>query len=530
MRLRNLVFVITPVLAMGLVAAPAGAESVRHSSGAIHQRVDPTPGAADTISWSSCKSFALRQWGAECAKVAVPLDYGDPDGKMIKIAVSRVRHRSSAAKYQGAMLVNPGGPGASGLSMATIGAYFPNSIAAAYDWIGFDPRGIGRSKPVIRCQRDYFSFNRPDYYPRPKSVRKAWQARSEKYAQRCRKNGPILEHVTTVDSARDMESIRRALGVDTINFYGFSYGTYLGQVYSTLYPQRVRRLVLDSNVNPKRVFYRANLDQDVSFQKVFELWFDWIARYDSTFGLGTTGAEVNRRFTAIQASLADKPAGGKIGPAEWIDVYQTAAYGTYTWIDLASLFSRFARTGKAKPLIREFKSGGDFGDDNSFAVYNAVQCTDAPWPTRWRRWAKDNWATYAKAPLETWANAWFNAPCLYWPAAAGPRFAVKGREAPPALLISGKLDAATPYQGSKTVRRLFPSSRLVAIKSEPSHATSLDGNPCVSNVLNDYLSSGKLPKRRNGSKADVTCKPLPLPQPGTRKRSGIGRPEALELS
>jgi hypothetical protein len=291
----------------------------------------------------------------------------------------------------------------------------------------------------------------------------------------------------------------------------------------------MRRQVLDSNVNPKRVFYEANLDQDKAFQTVFERWFAWIADYDSTYQLGKTKGEVYRQFTDTQDQLAVQPAGGKIGPDEWIDLFQSAAYGTWSWVDLAHLFSRFVRTGAYKPLVREYKDAVDYGNDNSFAVYNAVQCTDAPWPTKWSTWRNDNWKTYKKAPLMTWPNAWFNAPCLYWPAQPRARFDVNGSKAPKTLLIGGSLDAATPIQGSHKVRRLFPASRLVEIKGEVGHATSLDGNACVSNVLNKYLSTGELPKRKKGNGPDVWCKAAPLPQPGLRQQSGVGRPDELRF-
>jgi pimeloyl-ACP methyl ester carboxylesterase len=490
--------------------------------------VVPSADGVSALKWGVCASGELRNSGAECATLRVPLDHDDPRGSQASIALSRIRATAPASRYQGPMLVNPGGPGASGLTMPAymVGA-LPESIASSYDWIGFDPRGVGRSRPAVRCDRRYFSLNRPDYFPKPAANRKQWQQRSRAYAAQCRANGKILRNIRTEDVARDVELMRIALGVERISYFGFSYGTYLGQVYATLHPQRLHRVVFDSNVNPRRVFYRANLDQDESFQKVFRRWFAWIADNAAVYSLGTSRRQVERRFTNTQAALAERPAGGKIGPAEWIDIFQTAAYSTYSWSDLAGLFSRFARTGTARPLVREFTSGIDYGDDNSFAVYNAVQCTDAPWPRTWRRWARDNWRTYRKAPLMTWPNAWFNAPCLYWPAPAGQRFPVDGSQAPPALLVSGTLDAATPYSGSEAVRWIFPQSRLVAIRAETGHATSLDGNPCVQSILHRYLATGALPARRAGTGADVTCNPLPPPRADRWFRSALPREQIV---
>lgn len=202
------------------------------------------------------------------------------------------------------MLVNPGGPGASGLVLSIMGQFVPNGAGNAYDWIGFDPRGVGSSRPSISCQPDYFSGNRPDYIPRRRALEHTWLARSKAYAADCSKNaGSLLNNMTTVDSAKDVESIREALEVQQINYYGFSYGTYLGQVYSSLYPQRIRRMVLDSNVDPRRVWYQANLDRDVAFERNIKIWFGWLAEYDSVYHLGTTADAVEHVFYAEQDTL-----------------------------------------------------------------------------------------------------------------------------------------------------------------------------------------------------------------------------------
>ena len=213
------------------------------------------PAAASTsaarIAWGTCSDAGLRSAHAQCGRLQVPLDYSNPAGARITLAVSRVRHSVPSAQYQGVMLVNPGGPGASGLGRATLGRVVPNNAAASYDWIGFDPRGVGSSTPSLSCLPNYFHGDRPAYVPTTDALRRTWLARSAAYAAACEGGAAaLLPHMTTIDSAHDMDSIRAALGARTINYYGFSYGTYLGQVYTTLFPSRVRRMVLDSNVDP----------------------------------------------------------------------------------------------------------------------------------------------------------------------------------------------------------------------------------------------------------------------------------------
>ncbi len=512
---RILAYGAVSVIAAGLLL-PTTATAQSHAapqSPAVELDRDRTSGNS-SLSWRPCRSGFLASQGADCAKLRVPLDYQRPEGKQITIALSRVRNRVKPSAYQGVMLVNPGGPGGEGRVWSTLGSFLPNRVAKTYDWIGFDPRGVGASRPALRCDRNYFGFNRPDYLPIPVENRDAWFKRTSNYARDCKKkNGKLLSHMTTVDSARDMDSIRQALGVSKINFYGFSYGTYLGQTYSTLFPQRVRRQVFDSNVNPRRAFYDANLDQDLGFQKAFELWFDWIAKYQSLYQLGATGAEVNDTFVRTQAQLASSPAGGKIGPSEWIDIFLGVGYNTSNWEDLATAFSEYVRNGRAQPLIQAYRESGTYNDDNSYAVYTGVQCSDAPWPRKWSTWANDNWATFEVAPLMTWANAWFNYPCRYWPTKATKRFKVRDKGVPPVLLVSGTLDAPTPYVGSEVVRQIFKRSRLLAIEGEVSHAVSVDGNRCVEKVVSRYLIGGRLPKRKNRKGADASCPAAPLPDP-----------------
>ncbi len=468
----------------------------------------------DTIDWGTCVDSRLQAAGAQCALLPVPLDYSEPSGAQIKIAVSRIMHKVPDSQAQGVMLVNPGGPGGSGLGLSRLGQFVPNHAGDYYDWIGFDPRGVGSSQPAVSCDPNYFDFNRPAYIPVQSSDLQKWLARSKGYADACAaNNGPILAHLTTVDAANDMDSIRAALGVDQINYYGFSYGTYLGQVYSTLFPTHVRRMVLDSNVDPRNVWYEANLNQDVAFNQNIKIWFGWLAKYDDVYHLGKTEKAVETLFYKIEANLTFHPADGKIGGDEWVDIFLYAGYYQVTWLDLADAFARYIQNNDVANLEDEYLGADGLGDDNGFAVYNGVQCTDVQWPQQWSTWAHDNWKTFARAPFETWANAWFNAPCLYWPAKAQTPITIDGSKVQSALLIDETLDAATPYEGSLQVRKLYPNSSLIALPGGTSHANSLDGDACLDDQIADYLASGKLPARKPGNGPDATCEPLPVPVP-----------------
>ncbi|HLJ99252.1 MAG TPA: alpha/beta hydrolase [Streptosporangiaceae bacterium] len=481
----------------------------------------PSTPRAGSIAWKSCSDPGLKQLHAQCGYLTVPLDYHHPRGATIKVAVSRVMHTSSAADYQGIALSNPGGPGGSGL---TLNGFFAQTLkqenlthgAAAsgdYDWIGFDPRGVGSSLPAISCDPNYFSYDRPAYTPSTPALLRTWLSRSKAYANACRKNGAILNHMTTEDVARDVDSIRAALGQSQITYYGFSYGTYLGQVYATMFPTHVRRMVLDSNVDPRTVWYNANIDQDYAFNRNIDIWFAWVAKYNKVYHLGGTEKAVQNLYYSELPKLAAHPAGGKIGPDELGDALLQAGYYEQTWVQVAQAWAKLVHKGDIRDIKSIYDSSQTPGNDNSFAVYNAVQCTDTQWPLSWAKWAKDNWAANAKSPFLTWGNAWFNAPCLYWPARAHTPVTISGGQAPPILLIDETLDAATPFSGSLYTRSLFPSSVLLAEPGGTTHADSLSGDTCVDNVAATYLATGQLPPRKPGGGPDITCKPIPIPHP-----------------
>lgn len=512
-------------LAALTLTQPASAATTRATVSA------PVP----TITWKECDNARLAARGAECADVKVPLDYSKPRGTKITVAISRIKHTVPDSEYQGVMLVNPGGPGGSGLTLSVLGSYVPKDAGKAYDWIGFDPRGVGASEPSVSCDREFAGYHRPPYVPTSSKIVRAWFAKNNAYTRDCdAKNGKILEHLTTRDVAKDMDLIRAGLGQRQINYYGFSYGTYLGQVYSTLFPTHVRRMVFDGTVDPRGVWYEGNLGQDKPFDRNINIWFDWIAKHDSTYHLGDTAKKVNQLFYATRKKLDKTPVqaqGGKLGGSEWTDAFLYAGYYQSTWTDLADTFSAFINDDDVDALEAAYLDASGYGDDNGYAVYLGVQCTDVKWPTSWKKWSRDNWAIHAVAPFETWANAWFNEPCRHWPAKAHRPVKVNGKKVKSLLMINETLDAATPYPGSIEVRKRYPNASLIAVPGGTTHSNSLNGNACVDDQIADYLLTGALPKRVKGNRADTKCAalPQPEPEPATAQRQAQSAPDTLRI-
>jgi pimeloyl-ACP methyl ester carboxylesterase len=504
------------LVTVGAVASSAQAEPIRGKSS-----------YAAAITWAKCTDATLAARKAECGMLSVPMDYAVPSGTKIQLAVSRIKHTTTdPARYQGVMLVNPGGPGGSGYALSSIGALVPDQVGAAYDWIGFDPRGVGASKPALTCDSTYEGYTRTPYVPTTRKIERTWRGRAKAYAQTCAKaGGTLLDHLKTTDTVQDMESIRRALGANKISFYGFSYGTYLGQVYATLHPDRVHRMVLDGVVDPSRVWYKANLDQDIAFEKNMKIYFGWLAKYDSVYHLGKTAGAVEKLFYATQKKLERKPAAGVIGPDELTDMFLQAGYYVFGWQDVASAFAGWVNDHNPALLktLYDTNNPQQAGADNGYSIYLAVQCTDVRWPMSWSKWKTDNWRVHKKAPFETWGNAWYNAPCLDWAGKVGKPVRVDGSKAPPALLVSETWDAATPFSGSLEVRKRFPRSALIEGVDGTTHAGSLFGNACVDKSIAAYLATGAMPHRLKADRSDKRCDPLPEPDPSTTTRVESGR-------
>ena len=311
-----------------------------------------------------------------------------------------------------------------------------------------------------------------------------------------------------------MDTIRKALGAKQINFYGFSYGTYLGQVYATLFPQNLRRAVFDGVVDHRGVWYQGNLDQDVAFQKAIEVYFDWIAKNDAVYHLGNSGDDVEKLLLrrAGQAPGRIRRAARSARPSGPTSSCRPGYYVS-GWEKIASTFAKWVQKRDAAALVALYDDTASVGDDNGYAIYLAVQCTDTPWPQPFARVLADNTRVAATAPFETWGNAWYNAPCQTWKAPARQPVAISGAAAPPMLLISETLDAATPYSGALEARRVFGKSALIEGVGGTTHAGSLSGVACTDNAIAAYLADGTLPARVAGDRSDKRCPAVPQPDP-----------------
>ncbi|MEV7197993.1 alpha/beta hydrolase [Streptomyces sp. NPDC093510] len=462
------------------------------------------------IDWQSCSP----EWGLpqdfRCGSVTVPVDYAEPDGATIKVWLDRLAGLAAPEDRQGTLVINPGGPGSSGV--AALNGLNPkvwSKVARAYDLVGFDPRGVGHSAPVSCADPQEFAKGpKPDPVPGDDADKKRLRDDARRYAEGCKKrSGALLAHMTTPNTARDLEVIRAALGEPKLNYLGISYGTYLGAVYGTLFPDHVRRMVLDSVVHPApdKIWYGMHQAQIPGFERRFADWTSWVARRDAEYHLGQTRAEVRERWQKLLDKARKKPIEGTIGPRELIDSFQKVVYFDETWAPKAEAWSAY-EAGDPKKLADGARTNpsdtkGNVAKENAVASYTAVNCADAKWPKDWERWERDAERLHAKSPFMAWFSTWQNLPCATWPSAQHTAIDVRGdKRLPPVLLVQNEGDAATPYAGAVELHRRFQGSALLTGKDAGAHSVTTSPNPCVNDRVDAYLLRGTLDSQ------DMTCR------------------------
>lgn len=464
------------------------------------------------LPWKSCVlgpqdaiGKELEQAGARCADVTVPLDYADPGGRTITVAISRIRATDTAHRV-GSLLLNSGGPGGETLSDAPWIRRTMKDVGARYDIIGVDPRFVGRSTP-LDCHWPTGSYLRSGGVDRAGFDRMTAFARD--LATRCRRHAAdVLPYVTTRNTARDMDVIRAALGERRISFLGYSYGSYLGQLYVTMFPGRTDRMVFDGVMDASRYSPRLLRGAETANRRALEHWASWAAARDATYGLGRTRGAVLAVVDRIQAAAARRPL--KLGDFRLDEHIVPPLVMAGLSMDNDKDFGNLAQAVRD---MRRAAEGGRVTPSPAFAemlkfvltgaashygsAQAAILCGDVPAPREPEVYWRDVQRSRTLDPL--FGPVTHNiTPCAFW---APPR------ERPttvtddfPALLVNATGDPRDPYDGALDLRRKWPSSRLVTLRGADQHGVyGYVGSACVDGAVNAYFATGRLPER------DVSC-------------------------
>ncbi|MET9968029.1 alpha/beta hydrolase [Streptomyces sp. NPDC006356] len=475
------------------------------ASGVVFGLVTPltasATGAPAPLKWGECEGEGLdpRQ---RCATVSVPMDYSDPGGERIDIAVSRIPSEKPSAR-RGALLIIPGGPGGDSLAEPSDkGQRMPKEVREAYDLIGFAPRGNAPSTPVS-CDVEHRDLARTALrpWPAPDGSVTENMVTARRISDACARNGgELMKHISTKNNARDVDSIRAALGERKLSAWGDSYGTYIGATFATLFPHRTDRIVLDSNDNPDPVrAERALLEAfEVGVEDNFPEFAKWASRPGNPDRVAGTPAEVRSRFLTLAARLDREPLpwpGGNPARLDGNGLRQTMLDVLYDPEDYPVLARTMlaAEKGELPPAP---PSPPEALLQNYIAVGSATICNDAAWPRSAAVYEKGVAESRAKYPLTAGMprNAMVCAAWHWQPSEAPPRVTDRGPSN--VLMVQNERDVATPLSGALKMREALGRRAVMVTVNSTGHGAYLDnGNACGDATVSRFLATGERPGR-----------------------------------
>jgi pimeloyl-ACP methyl ester carboxylesterase len=450
------------------------------------------------LQWSDCEN------GDRCARLTVPLDYRQPSGTTIQLAVLEVPAADPGSRV-GSLVINPGGPGEPGTSYAALGAQaFGQPLLDHFDIVGFDPRGTGQSSPV-----DCLSDSALDAYlaevPDPSTPAEltTFKASQRALATGCsRLSGALASHISTVESARDLDILRSALGDPTLNYLGSSYGTKLGATYAQLFPQRVGRFVLDGAVDVSLSTRAQTLQQAAGFQQALE---SYAANCVSSSGgcfLGKTVPEVLQAVSTLVDHTAQHPlpagSGRELTAGNAFYGIAVTLYSRNYWVLLSSAL-RAALGGDGSQLMRladayaSRNADGTF-QNNSMEAFYAISCLDDPSSVPYAQVPAQYPAFEKASPVFGKVFAWSLASCRgFTPRSDQPVPVIHAKGAAPIVVIGTTRDPATPFHWAVDLAHQLDSGVLLR-RDGDGHTGYHTGNTCIDDAVESYLVAGVVPK------------------------------------
>jgi pimeloyl-ACP methyl ester carboxylesterase len=526
------------------------------------RRVDrvPTP----KLRWYPCYG------NAECATTRLPLDYDKPHGATTLVAVLRVKAKDQKHRI-GSLFVNPGGPGGSGTAMAQAAPYFLSAdVLDRFDVVGIDPRGTNFSDQVAcfpgNAQQGKVLSGLNVAFPFTKAQEQAAVASSRGLGKACSTTGrPLSAAMSTAEVARDMDVIRRGVGDKRLSYLGFSYGSYLGQVYANLFPDRVRALAIDAVLDPvawagtKATASRPQSDRirsaDGATKALHQILvlcdkaggqkcrfspgnpvvnYDVVANRLKARPLVFTDPYTGELVTFTYADLVSGTLGSLYGPYGYLEITGNLAdliILTEPPAKASSAAGRARRVAAVRSFARNLaaqkkrdagRTGWSFPYDNGFEAFEDVACTDSLNPADAAAWPALAAAADRRAKYFGRLWIWESSPCAgrTWTARDedGYRGPFTRRTIAPVLVVGTRWDPATNYDGAVSAARLLPNSRLLS--NDNWGHTSYGSSQCVTGAMDTYLLTQKVPARGAFCHGDV--QPFVGTPPG---EAGLARPD-----
>lgn len=501
--------VMFPAVA-GLLVASAGCSTVVGGKAVIAE-----PQLGQPVSWGPCRPAggggdALPiPAGAQCGKIAVPVDYGKPDGAQINLALIRFPARGDKI---GSLIINPGGPGESGIeAAASLVEGLPAEVRQRFDLVGFDPRGVGSSTPALWCNSDEDNDRLradPQVDYSPEGVARI-EGVTKEFIQRCidKMGNDFLANVGTASVAKDLDALRAAVGDEKLNYLGYSYGTRIGAAYAEAYPNNVRTMVLDGAVDPNADPIQADIDQAEAFQKAFNDYAADCAK-DADCPLGTDPTKAVAVYRDLVDPLVDKPMKTKdprgLSYGDAIIGTVMALYSPNLWRHLTQGLSEMT-TGRGDTMLAladmYMRRDPQGRYTNATDARIAVNCVDQPPITDREKVVEEDRRLREVAPFMSYGEFTGHAPlgtCAFWPVPPTSQpHTVSAPGLPPVLVISSTGDPATPYQAGVDLAKQLGGALLTFKGTQ--HTVAFQGEQCVDDYVAAYLVDLKLPS------AGATC-------------------------
>jgi pimeloyl-ACP methyl ester carboxylesterase len=472
-------------------------------------------------SWGACPPLepgAERDPRQQCTALSMPLDYRRPGGRQITVTISRIPAGNPGVRH-GILLANPGGPGGSGLDLPSyLAGALPAEVSDRFDLIGFDPRGVGASTPIT-CGLPAGTPNEALLpYPAPDGSIAGNVEFARTTARSCAAHsGDLLPYITTANTARDMDRIRVALGEPRLSYLGYSYGTYMGAVYTSLFPKRSDRMVLDSAIDPNRIWYDFWRTWNTAVALRLPDFTAWAAARDGTYHLGASAKAVERTYFALANTLdanpwnPPDPGTGPVTGNTFREITRSYLYDDRFFPALAEIW-QFLTEQPAQQQVSEalstalrapqaltpwaVRQAASVPIDNEISVAYAIVCDDVAWPrdvsTYRRNVAADRraWPITAGMPSNVW-------PCTFWPSRpVEPPVAVTAEGPRNVLILQNLRDPATSWLSGHGMRvALGARAAMVSIDAGGHGVYAIRSGPCTDAIATAFLTTGALPDR-----------------------------------
>jgi len=463
---------------------------------------DPASGSAtdttvssDTISWAACPESPAP---FECGQLAVPFDYDNPGTGSFVLSLMR-RPAEIPESRIGSLLVNPGGPGFGGTTVAEQAEwYFSTELLEQFDVVGWDPRGTGASTPAVDCTEDYDRYFGIDSPPNDDDAKQKMIDLTQEFVDLCvARNGEMLKYISTEASARDMDSIRNALNEDKISYFGFSYGSELGATWVTLFPDTVRAAVFDGASDPNASGFDQSMAQLKGFEQQLDAFLANCAKRVACkiYNNGKPAALFDQLAIVIDTKpIVVSSDRTPVTQGVFYTAVVQAMYSNTLWPQLETALADAAKGNGAQLLALYddyFQRQPDGSYGNELEAFLAISCLDDPEGSTVADVDADV-ARFAAAAKRLGENFGYGYACALWPHRVAERVVVTGKGAGPIVVIGTTGDAATPLASTRKAANNLEQGVLVIVEAD--RHTGYGLNSCVVQNVDAYLISLKAPK------------------------------------